>query len=128
MKKENNINEWLKRAKSNLERAKIGKLSDDILYEDLCYDTQQAVEKSLKALCIKFDIIFPKTHNIEYLIELLEKNDIIINNNIETAKILTNYAIETRYPGEYEPVDKYEYLKALKIAENVVEKRRKWNL
>ena len=42
--------EWLKRAKSNLARAKAGKVSEDILYEDLCFDAQQAAEKALKAL------------------------------------------------------------------------------
>lgn len=38
--------EWLRRAKSNLERARKGKLSEDILYEDLCFDCQQVAEKS----------------------------------------------------------------------------------
>jgi len=37
--------DWLKRARSNWERAKIGKVSAGILYEDLCFDAQQAVEK-----------------------------------------------------------------------------------
>ena len=32
---------WLKRAKSNLTRAKVGKVSEDIRYEDLCFDVQQ---------------------------------------------------------------------------------------
>jgi len=44
--------EWLTRAKSNLARARAGKVSEEILYEDLCFDEQQAVEKALKALCI----------------------------------------------------------------------------
>lgn len=58
------IDEWLKRARSSLAMAKAGKITTEILYEDLCYDAQQAVEKSLKALCIKYGIVFPKTHNI----------------------------------------------------------------
>jgi HEPN domain-containing protein len=40
---------WLKRAISNLEKAKIGKISKALSYEDLCFDCQQAVEKALKA-------------------------------------------------------------------------------
>jgi HEPN domain-containing protein len=44
--------EWIKRSKSNLERAKAGQVSEDILFEDLCFDCQQSVEKALKALLI----------------------------------------------------------------------------
>jgi len=53
MKNREIILNWLKRARSNLERAKLGKVSQGILYEDLCFDAQQAVEKSLKAILIK---------------------------------------------------------------------------
>ena len=50
MKNKEIILNWLKRARSSLERTKIGKVSQGILYEDLCFDAQQAVEKSLKAI------------------------------------------------------------------------------
>jgi len=62
MKNKDIISEWLKRARSNLERARAKKTSDEILYEDLCFDAQQAVEKSLKALLVRLDKPFPKTH------------------------------------------------------------------
>jgi len=29
--------------------------------------------------------------------------------NLQNAKILTGYAVETRYPGDYEPVAKIEH-------------------
>jgi len=70
--------EWLQRAKSNMARAKWGKVSPDILYEDLCYDAHQAAEKALKSLCILHEIVFPKTHDIAYLIELLQKKNVEI--------------------------------------------------
>lgn len=38
--------EWLKRAKSNLKRAKSGRFSEEILFEDLCFDCQQTIEKA----------------------------------------------------------------------------------
>ncbi|MES0337928.1 MAG: HEPN domain-containing protein [Candidatus Magnetobacterium sp. LHC-1] len=62
--------EWLKRAKSNLEIAIIGKLSNTILYEDLCFECQQAVEKALKGFLIFIEIPFSKTHSISYLIDM----------------------------------------------------------
>ena len=41
MKNLDKANEWLKRAKSNMARAKSGRVSPDILYEDLCYITKR---------------------------------------------------------------------------------------
>jgi hypothetical protein len=35
------------------------------------------------------------------------------------AVILSDYAVETRYPGNYEPVGEEEYLRALDIARSV---------
>ncbi|MCJ7808757.1 MAG: HEPN domain-containing protein [Desulfobulbaceae bacterium] len=111
---------WLHRAKSNMARAKAGRVTSEVLYEDLCFDSQQAVEKALKSVCILHEIIFPKTHDIAYLIELLEKGSVTIPGNIQQAKILTGYAVESRYPGDYEPVDETEYIKSVEIAEKVL--------
>lgn len=44
--------EWMNRAFSNITRAKAGRQSKSVYYEDLCYDCQQAVEKALKSLLI----------------------------------------------------------------------------
>ena len=119
MKNREIILNWLKRARSNLERAKIGKVSPGILYEDLCFDAQQAVEKSLKAMLIKLDQSFPNTHSIGTLLKLIEEAGVEIPKNINQAKLLTTYAVDARYPGDYEPVSKEEYKEALKIAEDV---------
>lgn len=120
MKDPSKTNDWLKRAKSNLARARAGKVADDVLYEDLCFDAQQAVEKALKALCVMHRIRFSKVHDIAYLMELLEKVNIKFPKRLQKAKILTDYAVETRYPGDYVPVDEEMYDEALKIAGNVV--------
>ena len=119
MKNREIILNWLKRARSNLERAKMGRVTQGILYEDLCFDAQQAVEKSLKAILVKLNQPFPKTHSIGVLLKLIEEADVEIPKNINQAKLLTAYAVDARYPGDYEPVNKEEYKEALKIAEDV---------
>ena len=116
MKNKDIISEWLKRARSNLERARAEKISDEILYEDLCFDAQQAVEKSLKALLVRLDKPFPKTHSIGMLLKLVEETGVEIPDDINRSKILTDYAVDTRYPGMYEPVSEEEYKEALKLA------------
>lgn len=113
-------NQWLRRAKSNMARARAGRVSPEILYEDLCFDSQQVVEKALKALCAYHNTAFPRTHDIAYLIELLTKGNVTVPEDIQYSKLLTSYAVETRYPGDYEPVDESDYTKALEIAEKVL--------
>ena len=121
MKNLERAREWFQRARSNMARAKAGKVSPEILYEDLCYDAEQAVEKALKSLCILHEILFAKTHDIAYLIELLEKGDVEIPEEVKEGKMLTAYAVETRYPGDYIPVSEDDYLKAVRVAEKVIE-------
>ena len=121
MKSLERANQWLERSKSNMARTKAGRVSPDILYEDLCYDAQQTVEKALKSACILHEILFPKTHDIAYLIELLEKGKVEVPKDLQVAKILTGYAVETRYPGDYEPVNEDDYLNAMQIAEKVLQ-------
>ena len=40
---------------------------------------------------------------------------------IKRAIELGDYAVQTRYPGEYAPVEKEEYEEAVRIARNAVE-------
>lgn len=119
MKNKEFVMEWLKRAKSNLEKAKLSGISKDILYEDLCFDAQQAVEKSLKAFLISLDQQFPRTHSIAMLLELIAKTGIEIPKAIEKAIDITEYGVKFRYPGEQEPVSRKEYQNALNTAEDV---------
>jgi len=113
------VMEWLRRARSNLERARVGQISEEIVYEDLCFDCQQSAEKALKALLISLDKEFPWTHSIARLLELVSKAGIEIPAEVERVIDLTDYAVEARYPGEREPISEEEYEEALKLAEVV---------
>ncbi len=119
MRNESLVRIWLKRAKSNLQIAKAGKVFEDILYEDLCFDCEQAVEKALKALLVSIDVSFPRTHSISHLIELIEEHSIMVPDEIKDSISLTAYAVSTRYPGDFEPVDEQEYQETLETAEKV---------
>lgn len=120
MKNTEKANLWFRRARSNFFRAKSIIDAPEIFYEDYCFDAQQAVEKALKSLCILKNIEFPKTHNIDYLIELLEKESIYVPAEVKKAKILTDYAVEGRYPENLDTIDEEEYQKAIEITENVL--------
>ncbi len=113
------VKQWQVRARSNLDRARTGKIQKTILYEDLCFDCQQAVEKSLKALLIAHDVESPHTHIIGHLLEILEQNRISVPDDVKSSVDLTEYAVHTRYPGFYEPVTEEEYREALAVTECV---------
>jgi HEPN domain-containing protein len=111
--------EWLKRAKGNLALAKQPK-PKDAFWDDLCFDAQQAAEKSMKAVLVHRGMDFPRTHNIRALLELLDPTGSQISKEIWQAISLSNYAVETRYPGPTEPVTRNEYRQAVVLAEQVV--------
>ncbi|HOB92386.1 MAG: HEPN domain-containing protein [Bacillota bacterium] len=112
--------QWLRRAESNLARAKLGRQAPEILYEDLCFDAQQAAEKSLKALMLYLGMRAPRTHSIGYLLKLLrDSRRIQVPDELREAAILTDYAVETRYPGDWEPVNEDDYRHAVLLAERV---------
>ncbi len=113
------VADWMKRAKSSLALARQGK-HQEVLLEDLCFHCQQAVEKALKGLLVHRGLMFPKTHDIEKLIALLETNGLTIPLHVRNAIILTDYAVSTRYPGVYEPVDDSTYEEACDTAQAVL--------
>ena len=110
--------EWLRYAASDLEIAHIPQ-SPQILLEGLCFHAQQAVETALKAVLIAHAIPFPRTHNITVLIDLVPP-DVVLPSEVEAAASLTDYAVLTRYPGNFEPVTEEEYREAVHLAQVVV--------
>jgi HEPN domain-containing protein len=95
---------WMQHARSDLQLGRVALRARDVLPEDACFHAQQCAEKALKALLLRRDIPFLRTHNIEVLLDLLKANGVSIPNGVDEAFALSEYAIQTRYPGEWEPV------------------------
>ena len=112
--------EWLRRARSNLALARAGGATPEVLYEDLCFEAQQAAEKAVKALLVLRQAAFPKTHVIGELLTLVDRSGIPVGEGLWEAADLTVYAVRVRYPGEQEDVPEEEYAQALELAELVV--------
>lgn len=109
---------WIDRARSSYQYSK-AIVNKYVYYEDLCYQAQQAVEKALKGLLIYFGEEPDFTHNIGVLLSKIEKN-VEINEKIKEGMDLTNYAVQTRYPGQYTEITKKEYKRAVKIAKECI--------
>lgn len=110
--------DWLRYAHSDLELARVRRPAK-VLFEGLCFHAQQAVEKALKAVLVAKDVPPPKTHNIRTLLDLLPR-DIIVPQRVEDAASLTDYAVMSRYPGDFESIDEKEYKETVRLAETVV--------
>jgi HEPN domain-containing protein len=111
-------NEWLRRARSNLARAK-NRIPEACL-EDLCFDAQQMAEKAIKAVCIHRGVVFPFTHDLARLLTVLRRGGRKVPKYVSQAKRLTRFAVETRYPGLSGPVTERTYRNSVRIAEAVL--------
>jgi HEPN domain-containing protein len=67
------------------------------------FHAQQAVEKLAKAVLTAHGIAFAKTHDLDYLIDLVEKNEIAAPDELEAAESLSTWAVESRYDDEETP-------------------------
>jgi HEPN domain-containing protein len=111
--------EWLRRARSNLSRCRSDSRLPDVLFEDLCFDAQQAAEKAIKAVVLEGRRV-PRTHDLAELVNLVTATGVEVPRDVQEAKRLTPYAVAGRYPGVSEDASEGEYREALAIAERVV--------
>ena len=107
--------EWMRRANNNLLRATTLIPGADI-FEDMCFDAQQAAEKAIKARLIALDVEFPYTHDIKELLQCLETAGDTIPDDVRAATMLTEYASVTRYPWCGAPVTEEKYQAAVQAA------------
>lgn len=70
-----------------------------------CWLSQQAAEKALKAALVLEGIDFSFTHDLDALRNLLPEGWTVRTTHADLAE-LTEWAVETRYPGDWpEPTD-----------------------
>jgi HEPN domain-containing protein len=90
--------EWLDRAKEDLDVA-LEIISREHLTNMVAFHSQQAVEKTLKGIIEEFEIGFVKTHNLERLLGVVNKQ-VNLEVDIDFIKRLDEVYISTRYPSD----------------------------
>ena len=111
--------EWLRHARSNLSRCRGDRRLPEVLFEDLCFDAQQAAEKGIKAVIVASGRRFPRTHDLGELLEQVASTGLAVPPEILEARRLTPYAVAGRYPGVSEDANEEDYRQALETAEKV---------
>lgn len=89
-------------------------------YWPVSFHSQQAAEKALKALLIRQQIPFEKTHDLRGLLALAEPATPGISSMLTDAGTLTPYAVNTRYPGTPAP-SREEAGRHLQLARKVLD-------
>jgi len=69
-------------------------------YDAACFFAQQCVEKYLKARLVEADVRFPRTHDLEALLDLLLPLEPMWDSFRSTLNDLTSFAVAFRYPGD----------------------------
>jgi HEPN domain-containing protein len=114
------IESWLERARSDLILARTALLTPGVKHEDACFHAQQCAEKALQGLLSHLAVDFHRTHAIELLLDILKANGITVPEEVDEAFALSHYAVQTRYPGEWEPVSREEANAAITKADVVL--------
>jgi HEPN domain-containing protein len=80
--------DWLRHARSDLALAR-QRHAPEILLTTLCFHTQQAVEKGIKAVLVQRGIVFPYTHDLARLITLVRDARLPWPEELDAAAALT---------------------------------------
>ncbi len=106
---------WADKAEHDLLNIDNNLAAKDIPWDTVGFHAQQCGEKYLKALLVFHRIDFPKIHDLTELYALLPT---ALRLPIEPRHLerLNPYAIEGRYPGVWEPVEREEALRAVEAA------------
>ena len=113
------VHQWIEKAEHDLKNAEHTlTLEEDCPFDTICFHAQQCTEKYLKALLVSQSLDFPKTHDLRVLIQLVLSRLSLTLDMAELLK-LNRYSIESRYPGDWDPIARSEAEEAVSIAQRV---------
>ena len=109
------VSQWVHKAGQDLRAAETLLAEEPPLLYPSCFHSQQAAEKYLKAFLVHNQVDFPKTHDIQELLDLAEPINSALADSLQSVIVLTEYAVEVRYPGvSAEKTDASEALRTAK--------------
>lgn len=111
--------EWLRKADDDLTVAE-RLLSDEAAFQNaVTFHCQQAAEEYIKAFLVWHEIDFPKTHDLEELLDLAETSNRDFATSLRDVIVLTPYGVELRYPGDRPDATPDEAREAVDLARKV---------
>ena len=114
------VQQWWKRATEDIALAGhlVGEKS--AFFGAATFHAQQGAEKAIKAFLVRCQVEFPKTHDLQELLDLTATVDPELAFALRDAANLTPYGVQTRYPGDWPEVTREEAGKAALTASKVM--------
>ena len=94
------MSEWTRKADADFDLAEHLLADGPDFLNAIAFHCQQAVEKYLKAFLVWHQIPFPKTHDLEEILDLVETVQAGLAESLRDVIVLTPYGVELRYPGD----------------------------
>jgi HEPN domain-containing protein len=113
------VHQWLLKADEDFNAAKSLLTYGESFLPTVCFHSQQAVEKYLKAFLTYHQIEFPKTHDIDELLDLIAPIKKKLSESLRDVIVLTSYGVDVRYPGDFPNVTGSDAQQAIRMAEKV---------
>jgi HEPN domain-containing protein len=113
------VRQWLLKAEEDLNAAKSLLTYGTTFLSTVCFHSQQAAEKFLKAYLTYRQVEFPKTHDIDEILDLIAPVNSKLSESLRDTIVLTNYGVGVRYPGEFPSVTGSDAKQAIQMAEKV---------
>ena len=109
---------WLRFAREDLGVAQRLLATDETPSRHVCFLSQQAAEKALKAALVLEGIDFPYRHDLDALRNLLPDTWSVRRTHTDLAQ-LTEWAVEARYPGDWQEATSTDAGRAVSQAQGV---------
>lgn len=92
--------EWIAKADGDLRTARRELATpSEPNFDAVCFHAQQRAEKCLKARLVEAGIVYPRTHDLDLLLRLVQPIEPAWAGLRERLQRLTDMAVEVRYPG-----------------------------
>jgi len=95
------VRQWIRKAELDYRAAESLLQDADPIREVIAFHCQQAAEKYLKALLVSIPVEFPRTHDLDQLLELLAPVMPDLASTLDGIGMLSPFGVTIRYPGDF---------------------------
>jgi HEPN domain-containing protein len=110
---------WVEKAENDLRNAEHTlTMAEGCPFDTVAFHAHQCAEKYLKALLVLKSEDFPRTHDLRVLLQMAAAAAPVELSMGEVLE-LNRYAVEARYPGDWEPIGRPDAEHAVDLARQV---------
>ena len=113
------VRQWLDKAEGDYRLVQHLASDQTEFFGAIGFHSQQAVEKFLKAMLVWHQVEFPKTHDMQELLDLLARSEPDVARSLQDATVLSGYSVDVRYPSDMPQISLEDAKRAAELASEV---------